>query len=484
MTAVGLTEYQKNWMKDSSRFKIGCFTRQGGKSFVTSLEVVFDCRERRSKWVLLSAGERQSRELIGTAAMHSRATGVAIEELEDDFLVSDERYRMLELRYENGSRIIGLPANPDTARGWSANILLDEFALHRHCREIWKSMFPTITRGYRILVVSTFRGKKNKFYELMYSAPTLQRYTGPEYEYIGDRGGWSKHLISIYDAVKMGLELTDDSGEKIEAEDLRLALNDDDAWQEEYECIPSDEASAFIPHDLISAVEDVKIDKSPDWAEYLLSAAYDGYRENRRNMSGGDFIISSMPAFSGDIYVGFDVGRRKDLSVIWLDERLEDGILKAVAVIELRRAPFWVQESVLFSILTHPKMRRACIDESGIGMQLSESAIDRFGEWKVEGIAFTQGAKEGLAYGLKQNLEDRLSLIPADPVIRGSFHAVKKYSTATRHFRFDAERTEKTGHSDHFWAKALSVSAATGHRTGPVVYEKIMRPRFKSKGAY
>jgi len=62
---------------------------------------------------------------------------------------------------------------------------------------------------------------------------------------------------------------------------------------------------------------------------------------------------------------------------------------------------------------------------------------------------------------LKQNFEDRGSVIPASYTIRNSLHSVKKYATTTKHFRFDAERTEATGHADHFWAKALSVQAAS-----------------------
>ena len=48
------------------------------------------------------------------------------------------------------------------------------------------------------------------------------------------------------DAVEMGLTLKDAEGEPIEPEDLKLALNDDDAWDEEFGCIPSDEVSAFL----------------------------------------------------------------------------------------------------------------------------------------------------------------------------------------------------------------------------------------------
>jgi len=463
---IPLTGYQKNWVLDQSRFKIGVITRQGGKSFGTALEAVLDCEERKTMWVFLSAGERQSKELMGKAAMHARAVGLAAQELEGEFTATDEtKYKMLEIILPNGSRIVGLPANPDTARGWSANILLDEFALHRDSREIWKALFPTVTRGYKIRVISTFKGKMNKFYELFFGAPTLQRFTGPEFEHVGERGGWSKHFINIYQAVAMGLELRDDQGKPCEPEDLRLALNDDDAWAEEYECIPSDEVSSFLTHDLISSVEDVTADAAPSWAGLLVMAAEANFAEFMRTKLAPPLphhILANV-AFLGELFAGMDIGRRRDLSVLWLDQKIQ-GVLRPAAVIELARKPFFVQEQVLHTILARPELRRACIDETGIGAQLAETAQNLYGTHKVEGIPFTAESKETLATGLKHNFEDKGSAIPASSTIRNSLHSVKKYATTTKHFRFDAERTEATGHADHFWAKALAVHAASANR--------------------
>lgn len=464
--AIQLTLYQKNWVTDKSRFKIGAVTRQGGKSFSTSLEAVFDCLERKTKWVFLSAGERQSKELMATAAMHARAISAAassIIELESEYKANDGTvYKQLEIIFPNGSRIIGLPANPDTARGHSAHILLDEFAFHKDTRAIWKALFPTVTRGYKIRIISTFKGKTNKFYELFFGAPTLQKFTGNDFEHVGDRGGWSKHFVNIHQAVEMGLVLKDDEGKPIQPEDLRLALNDDDAWQEEFECVPSDETSAWLTHELISSVEDVRLEKSPLWVDKLVAAAEANYQTYKWTKVKPPLPLLALGNldFAGSLYAGMDIGRKKDFSVIWLDMEI-NSILRTMAVVELKEKPFFVQEQVLHSILSLPRMRRACIDESGIGAQLAEGAKDLFGGYKVEGIPFTSENKENLAIAIKQNFQDQGSKIPADSVIRGSLHSVKKYVTTTKHARFDAERTESTGHADHFWAKALVTQAAT-----------------------
>jgi phage FluMu gp28-like protein len=474
---IKLTEYQKRWIEDKSRFKIGMMSRQGGKSFGTSLEAVIDCYEHKTKWVFLSAGERQSRELMSTAAMHARAIGLAVIELEGTFKEGDTEYKQLEIVFPNGSRIIGLPANPATARGHSAHILLDEFAFHKDSRAIWKALFPTVTRGYKIRIISTPMGKKNKFYEL-WTAKTLQTFNGVEHEVKGERGGWSKHKVDIFDAVAMGLTLVDEDGNEIEPEDLRLALADDEAWHQEYLCEFIDETTAFLTYDLIESVEDVRIDHYPHWAEELVNAAIDFHEEHKSEenpppFTAGREILADV-LFAGDLYLGFDVARRRDMSIIWLDED-SAGVARARAVIDLKKQPFGVQRLVLFSLLRLSRMRRGCIDETGVGMQLAEEALEMFGSHMVEPVTFTPKSKEALANGIKKSFEDQKDRIPAETAIRQSLHTVKKVATSAGNFRFDADREETTGHADHFWAKSLAVmarsnpSAPIEHRTaGPL----------------
>jgi phage FluMu gp28-like protein len=92
---------------------------------------------------------------------------------------------------------------------------------------------------------------------------------------------------------------------------------------------------------------------------------------------------------------------------------------------------------------------------------MAEYCMNRFGAHRVEPVTFTPANKEALAEGIKRNFDDKKSAIPADATIRRSLHSVKRIPTSTGHFRFDAERSEETGHADHFWAKALAVQAAS-----------------------
>ncbi len=472
---IPLTLYQQRWVQDDSRLKIGMMSRQGGKSFGTALEAVIDCFKRKTTWVFLSAGERQSKELMAKAAMHAKAMNLMVLEISDTFKDENDvrtEYKQLEIIFPNGSRIIGLPANPATARGHSANILLDEFALHKDSRAIWTALYPSITRGYKIRVISTPLGKKNKFYEL-WTGLTLQIWDGLDYKHVGDKGGWSKHKVTIHDAVAMGLELYDDDfNVTTDPEYLRLGLADDEAWHQEYLCEFIDESTAWLPYDLIETVEDVRLDATPAWMEELISEAVK-YHEQWKAVEHPPVTfeaehILDKALIAGDLYAGFDVARHRDMSLIWLDEMVGE-TARCRGVANLTKQPFGVQKLVLFALLKHPKMRRTCIDQTGIGAQLAEEAMTLFGS-RAEGVTFSNASKEALAVGIKNSFQNGRDAIPADSTIRLSLHTVKKIATAAGNFRFDADRDEKIGHADHFWAKALSVEA----RSTPVADTAIL----------
>ena len=203
--------YQKAWIADQSRFKIGMFSRQTGKTFSTGGECADDCftawaEDRRARWVILSRGERQAAEMMTEVikpftkayyeVYNTLLKGGEPTFHEGEFRAPQERgadavYKQLEVAFPNGSRITALPANPDTARGFSANVILDEFAFHAKSREIWAALFPVISRsGLKLRVISTPNGKGNKFFELMTAEDTV----------------WSRHVVDIYEAVRQGLD--------------------------------------------------------------------------------------------------------------------------------------------------------------------------------------------------------------------------------------------------------------------------------------
>jgi len=106
-----------------------------------------------------------------------------------------------------------------------------------------------------------------------------------------------------------------------------------------------------------------------------------------------------------------------------------------------------------------PRLRRACIDETGIGRQFAERAATRHAG-RAEGVTFTGPVKETLAYPLKAALEDRSLKLPADAAAIAAFRSIRKETTSAGNIRFAGDRNAN-GHADEFWAAALALHAAS-----------------------
>lgn len=427
MSAI-LYPYQRHWADDDARFKIGMFARQTGKTFTTTLEVIDDCyahavRGARSRWVILSRGERQAREAMDEGIkLHAKAYGMAFEASEYDWQDDDGRktgFKALEVTLPRGSRITALPANPDTARGFSANVFLDEFAIHKNSKDIWGALFPIISKpGWKIRVTSTPKGKGNKFYELM----------------TGKDDTWSRHTVDIYQAVADGLDRDIDQ--------LRAGLGDDELWAQEFELQWLDEASAWLSYELIYSVED-PLAGEPE--------RYEG----------------------GVCFVGVDIGRRNDLFVIWVVEQIGD-VLWTREIVELKRAKFADQDAALDEVMQRYRVGRVCMDQTGMGEKPVEDAQRRYGEHRVEGVLFTGPNKLVMATAGKERFEDRTIRIPeGNYALRADLHKLRKVAGPTGAPRFVAERDDD--HADRTWACFLAVNAAGGERM-EYGYQRVPMP--------
>lgn len=403
---VTLLPYQRTAVTSDARFTWNCWARQSGKSFTFSLRRVLRGLARRRNQIILSAGERQSREVMEKVRLHCRALKVWSEWHRHGFY-RDTSFRQLEARLPGGVRIIGLPANPMTARGFTGDVFLDEFAMHRDDRAIWAALFPTLLRGEGELdVASTPRGRKNVFYRLREN-PRLRQQT-----------------VTLADAVSQGLD--------VDVTAMREGISDELAWRQEFCCEFADESTSFMTHALIRSCQDPRLGCSVDWA--CLKRA------------------------SAQVYVGVDVGRYRDVTAIWLWERQGDTFV-ARGVEALQAAPFREQESVIGRILDQRGVRRCCIDATGLGLQLAERLAERFGEHRVERVVFTRGLKSELAGRLRVLAERGLLRIPVEEAIVNDWHSIERVVTSGGHVRFDADRSSG-GHADRFWAAALGVHAA------------------------
>lgn len=416
-SAISLLPYQKAWLADQSRFKLGLMARGTRKTFTSTLEAVNDimeveAAEGRTKWIIASRGERQSLVAIEFAKQHAKAFALGITAITEDRETEDGvKYKVHTITFPNGSEIIGVPANPDTLRGYTGNLLLDEFAFHADSRKIWAAVFPIIRGTFKLRVVSTPNGKGNKFYELATSTDL----------------GWSIHRVTIVDAVNQGLDLN--------IEQQKKALNDEDIWAQEYMLEWLDEASAWLDYDLINSVES---EDAGDPSKY----------------SGGL------------VYTGEDIGLRSDLWVMWASELVGD-VLVTREIRTLHRQKFAEHDAVRREMFDKYRIIRHCMDQTGMGEKPVEDAKRWHGELRVEGVLFTVPNKLMLATVGKERFQDNRIRIPmGDQALRLDLHKLRKEATSAGTPRFVADR-DSEGHADRAWACFLSCYAA---QTKPMQY--------------
>ncbi len=420
--------YQGAWIKDHSRLKLMEKARQIGLSWSTA----WACDERTAmqgnkhdQWVS-SRDDIQARLFIEDCKMWVKVLALAAEDLGEIVIDQEKRLSAYVLEFANGRRIHSMSSNPDAQAGKRGGRVLDEFALNPDPRKLWSIAYPGITWGGSLEVISTHRGSKNFFNDLVREAREQ-----------GNPKKLSLHRVTLQDALDQGFlwklqqSLADDDerqgmDEATYFDFTKSGCADEESFLQEFMCQPADDDVAFLEYDLIAAAE---YGRGIDW----------------QTKEGGR------------LFAGVDIGRKKDLTVLWLLELLGD-VLYTRAVICLQNMRKSEQEAIIWPIME--KCDRTCMDYTGLGIGWGDDAVDKFGESRVECVTFTGRVKEALAYPVRTKMEDRLLRIPYDKQVRADLRSVTKQTTAAGNIRFTAERTPD-GHADRFWALALAVEAAS-----------------------
>jgi phage FluMu gp28-like protein len=438
--ATLLLPYQTKWVKDKSRLKIAEKSRQIGWTWATAYGLVSRKALKAAQldaWIS-SRDDIQARLFLEDCKSFAALLQAGAEDL-GERVVDEDGHSAYVLRMANALRLHSMSSNPDAQAGKRGDRVLDEFGLHPDPRKLYAIAYPGITWGGCMEIFSTHRGSANYFNELI-----------TEIKHKGNPKGFSLHRVTLQDALEQGflaklqakLPADDERQEMDEAayfDFIRAGAPDEESFLQEYMCVPSDDNSAFLSYELIQG------------CEYKPGEVWE--RGESREQGAGS---------RGSLYVGVDVGRDHDLTVIWVVERVGD-VRFTRQVVCLKNATFDTQEEALYEILEQPNMRRCCIDCTGIGRQFAERAQKRFGEFRVEAVHFTGPVKEELAYPVRAAFEDRSVRIPNDGLIRADLRAIKKETTASGNIRFTADRG-KNGHADRFWALALALHA--GKRSG------------------
>jgi hypothetical protein len=154
--------WQADLLRSDKRQVAVCCSRQCGKSSTAALKATHRAVYHPGSLVLVvSPSQRQSNELFRKVSLLVRRLGDVLADPPE--LVEDNK---LSLMMANGSRIVSLPDNPDTVRGFSAvNLLIeDEAAFVRDDLNVAVRPMLATTRGQLVLMSTPF-GKRGHFYE-------------------------------------------------------------------------------------------------------------------------------------------------------------------------------------------------------------------------------------------------------------------------------------------------------------------------------
>jgi len=410
-------DHQARWLADPSRLRVCCKARQIGMSTAVATEALHAAVYGETT-IVVSASQRQASELLRKAAHLLPLVTLAA-----DGAVHVVRQNAEAIELSTGGRVVSLPASAATVQGYTGHVVIDEAAWIPDIDSLWMAIVPTIStrNAYRLSVISTPGPRAGMFHKLWMN---------------GD-AAWSRHRVTIYDAQAGGAPHDIDA--------LRAAVADEATWRAAYECQFVDEAHALLPYDLLLA-------RSDETLAYPLN-------------------LQALTA-RGDLYAGYDVGRKRDLSVLILLER-KQGTFGWRGAVELREAPFNEQYELLTSVLKTRGLRRLAIDQSGLGMQLAEELARKF-PTKVEPITMTAPVKESLASRILTAFQRGEVNIPNHRPLIDDLHSIQRSVTISGNVRYAAPR-EAGSHADRWTALALALHAS-GSVIGPINIVHFVRP--------
>ena len=214
---IALDPWQQDVMNFSSpRLLLNCH-RQSGKSTVVALKALWTALYRHDLVLLLSPSLRQSRELFKKVTTAYEALGRP---------VSPAVNNQLELELSSGGRIVSLPSEEATVRGYSSPrlIIMDEAS--RIPSALFEAIIPMQSvSGGTLILLSTPWGKRGFFYEA----------------WAGMKGPWRRIERTAADCLRLSPERLDEARE----------LMDESKFEREYLCKFTEAAGQYFSEESI-----------------------------------------------------------------------------------------------------------------------------------------------------------------------------------------------------------------------------------------
>jgi phage FluMu gp28-like protein len=364
-------------------------------------------------------------EFIGYVAKFAKiivaAQGEAVSQIEQ-FIFEDQDKRgestqqitAFRVRFASGFRIVALSSRPENVHGLQGIVDIDEAALHKDVRKVIESATALLIWGGKIRIISTHRGLKNPFNELIRDirqglygkAAAVFKITFDECVANG-----------LYERVcfMQGKEPTEE-GKKDWYLRIRKAYGPRKAAMlEELDVIPRDGEGSAIPGLWIERAMKEKRpilrltfeDDFKNWPLETRIKEIDAWI--KRDL---DPCIAALSKTDWH-YFGMDFARTGHLSVIVPLIKKMDLSRKVPFVIELHNCPIKQQEQILWYLIPMlPRFSGGAMDATGPGQNLAEHTWELYKS--VEQVMFSQAWYRDNMGAFVQLFEDDMIDIPRD----------------------------------------------------------------------
>lgn len=457
---IDLDPAQRAFFLDKARVQAVIWHRRKGKDFVAAGKAVFDALESGQDWYIVSLTQRQAdqtfrycidwaKRFIDVIAEHQVRESEYAEydrDLRHTFV-----FKSREIVLPNGARIVSLPGrDPDKLAGIGGNLILTEFGLfpgggYDH----WRVLFPIITRGSKVIAISTPRSKQTKFYELCTDDQT-----------------YSVHRCDIHRSLAEGYVLRDQKGDPTDLATFKRLYGDDAGFEREFELQFTGDLSTLIRWALLEAAGERGRELPFTLLEVVADAGWDP--ETFRRMRAAD-------PFGGRWELGWDVARRGDISVLAVNQALAGDDRHLRALVLMRDTTFALQREIVTATMDADARAVGRGDATGLGADSNETLESRYGDrWR--GVPFTVSSKSELGSGLATAFIDASQTLPPmdgpHKFVATDLYAISKQADASGEVDESGKGRLKLvegenpllpdSHCDVAYALALAIAAGHG----------------------
>lgn len=322
----------------------------------------------------------------------------------------DKSIMAFRVQFASGFEVVALPSVPRALRGKQGLVIIDEAAFHDDIDGVLKSALALLMWGGRVVIVSTHNGEANPFNELVNQVRA---------------GSKPYHLLrtDFDEAVAEGLckriflKLGNPWSEEAEPAWKKQVIDEygSDA-DEELFCIPNPLTGAFLTGALIEARTRLGIPV----LRFQCPAGFELLADHLRVAEVDAWIMLELTPVLAVLdadrphVFGFDIARRGDLTVIW-PLALALNLEKITPfVVELRNVPFAQQKQILWYIVERlPRRRGGAMDATGLGMQIAEETMQKFGASIIQVMLTEPWYRENMPR-FKEAFEDATATMPKD----------------------------------------------------------------------